>query len=82
MSSQLTDRRVVRTRQRVPVAARDLLADEGQAAVTPTRLSEATGISRSTINRNWPDPAEIALDAITDELIEFVVDAYIATLRD
>jgi len=51
----------------VLAAARDLLADEGQAAVTPTRLAKATGISRSTIYRNWPNPAELVLDAIADD---------------
>lgn len=67
MNSESVDPRAIRTRSIVLAAARDLLADEGQAAVTPTRLSKATGISRSTIYRNWPDPAEIVLDAIADE---------------
>jgi AcrR family transcriptional regulator len=67
VQNEYVDPRVTRTRERVLAAARDLLADEGQAAVTPTRLAEETGVSRSTIYRNWSDPAEIVLAAIADE---------------
>ena len=67
MRNEAMDPRVVRTRERVLTAARDLLATEGQAAVTPTRLSRETGVSRSTLYRNWDSPAEIMLDAIADE---------------
>lgn len=67
MGIEAIDPRVVETRRRVLAAARDLLADEGQAAVTPSRIAKATGISRSTIYRNWPDPAEIVLEAIADD---------------
>ena len=67
MDRESIDPRIVKTRERVLAAARDLLADEGQAAVTPTRLARATGISRSTIYRNWTDTAEIVLDAIADD---------------
>ncbi len=67
MGRESIDPRVAKTRERVLATARDLLADEGQAAVTPTRLARATGISRSTIYRNWADPAEIVLDAIADD---------------
>jgi len=67
MGSGSIDPRNVKTRARVLSAARDLLADEGQGAVTPSRLAKETGISRSTIYRNWADPSEIVLDAIADE---------------
>lgn len=67
MGNESRDPRVIKTRERILAAARDLLADEGPTAVTPTRLAGETGISRSTIYRNWPDPAEIVLEAISDE---------------
>jgi len=57
------DPRVVQTRALVLAAARKLLVEEGQEAVTPTRLSEITGISRSTIYRHWSDPLDIIFEA-------------------
>jgi AcrR family transcriptional regulator len=44
-------------------AAQTLLVEEGQEAVTPTRLAELTGISRSTIYRHWEDPIDIVFEA-------------------
>ncbi len=61
------DPRIASTRRQVLDAARELLLEEGQEAVTPTRLSELTGISRSTIYRRWPDPDDIAFEAIADD---------------
>lgn len=57
------DPRVHQTRQLVLAAARELLLEEGQDAVTPTRLAALTGISRSTIYRHWNEPAEIIFEA-------------------
>ena len=57
------DPRVSQTRQLVLAAARQLLVEEGQEAVTPTRLAEMTGISRSTIYRHWNDPLDIIFEA-------------------
>ncbi len=62
-----TDPRIILTRHRVLDAARRLLIEEGQEAVTPTRLAELTGISRSTIYRRWPDPDDIVFEAIADD---------------
>jgi AcrR family transcriptional regulator len=67
MGTESRDPRVIKTRESVLSAARDLLAGEGPAAVTPTRLARETGVSRSTIYRNWPDPAALVLDTIADE---------------
>jgi AcrR family transcriptional regulator len=92
MGTESRDPRVIKTRESVLAAARDLLAGEGPAAVTPTRLARETGVSRSTIYRNWPDPAEIVLDAIADEGarspfeptgdLRTDLTAYLALLRD
>lgn len=57
------DVRVAQTKQLVLAAARELLLDEGQEAVTPTRLALITGISRSTIYRHWRDPGDIVFEA-------------------
>ncbi|MEM9563460.1 MAG: TetR/AcrR family transcriptional regulator C-terminal ligand-binding domain-containing protein [Actinomycetota bacterium] len=42
----------------LPAALRIFLS-EGGAALTPTRLHRETGVSRATIYRNWPDPADL-----------------------
>ena len=62
-----TDPRIASTRRRVLDAARKLLLEEGQEAVTPTRLAALTGVSRSTIYRRWPDPDDISFEAIADD---------------
>ncbi|MEL7155515.1 MAG: TetR/AcrR family transcriptional regulator [Actinomycetota bacterium] len=57
------------TLARLLPAAERLLVDEGAAALTPTRLHAETGVSRATVYRNWPDPAdliEIMLARATD----------------
>ena len=40
-------------------AALDVLLTEGGAALTPLRLHQATGVSRSTIYRHWSTPTEV-----------------------
>ncbi len=59
------DPRPAQTRDLVLQAARMIVASEGQAAVTPTRLVEVSGVARSTIYRHWPDAAAIIADAMT-----------------
>lgn len=86
------DPRIVQTRQLVLAAARQLLLEEGQEAVTPTRLAEATGISRSTIYRHWSEPLDIIFEASgtdTDQApftatgdIESDLTSYLEALRD
>ncbi|MEA2022997.1 MAG: TetR/AcrR family transcriptional regulator [Actinomycetota bacterium] len=61
------DPRIAWTRRRVLDATRQLLVEEGQEAVTPTRLAEMTGVSRSTIYRRWPEPNDIIFEAIADD---------------
>lgn len=36
-----------------------LFLEEGGSALTPTRLHRETGVSRATIYRNWPEPADL-----------------------
>ena len=42
----------------LPTALR-LFLEEGGAALTPTRLHQETGVSRATIYRNFPEPADL-----------------------
>lgn len=61
------DPRVARTRAIVLEAARKLLIEEGSDAVTALRVSEATGIARTTIYRHWPERADLLRDTVALE---------------
>lgn len=61
------DPRVAQTRELILKAAQRLILDEGQEAVTPTRLTDLTGISRSTIYRHFSDPSAIIFEAAAME---------------
>lgn len=58
---------MLRTRQAVLAAARRLLVEEGQDAVTALRISEATGIARTTIYRHWPDREDLLRETLATE---------------
>lgn len=49
----------------VLTAALDVLLTEGPTALTPQRLHQVTGVSRSTIYRHWPTSTEV-LAALID----------------
>jgi AcrR family transcriptional regulator len=51
-------------------AARKLLVEEGPDAVTALRVSEATGIARTTIYRHWPDRTDLLRDAVASDEAE------------
>lgn len=65
--SRRRDPRVARTRATVLGAARRLLVEEGADAVTALRISEETGIARTTIYRHWPDRENLLRDTIASE---------------
>jgi len=65
--SRRGDPRVARTRAIVLEAARTLLVEEGPDAVTALRVSEATGVARTTIYRHWPDRDDLLRDALAIE---------------
>ncbi len=48
-------------------AARKLLVEEGPDAVTALRISEATGIARTTIYRHWPNREDLLRDTVAVE---------------
>lgn len=56
--------RTTRVRKVVIEAATTLFIEEGYRAVTPQRVSQETGVARSTIYRHWPDPQALLLDTI------------------
>ena len=58
------DPRVARTRAIVLEAARKLLVEEGPDAVTALRVSEATGVARTTIYRHWPEREDLLRDTV------------------
>ncbi len=65
--SRRVDPRIARTRAVVLEAARKLLVEEGADAVTALRVSEETGIARTTIYRHWPDREDLLRDTVAFE---------------
>ncbi len=64
----MTDARYERSRAAVHDAVCSVLVAEGLSALTPDRLAQESGVSRSTIYRNWPDMAALACE-VFDELM-------------
>lgn len=62
------DPRVVRSRGAVLQAVRELLAEQGWAAVTPVAVAARSGIGRTTLYRHWPEPAAMIRDAIAERI--------------
>lgn len=59
------DPRVLQTRSLVLTAAYRLLAEHGLAGATVEKVTEYSGVSRSTIYRHWPNPSSLYLEALT-----------------
>lgn len=64
----MTDARYERSRAAVHDAVCSVLVAEGLSGLTPDRLAEESGVSRSTVYRNWPDMAALACE-VFDELM-------------
>lgn len=60
------DPRISANRDAVHRAALELLAAEGIAGLTVDRLAEASGVSRSTIYRRWPDLSALVVAAFNE----------------
>ena len=80
-----TDARYERSKAAVFEAVRTVIVADGIAGLTADRLAEASGVSRSTIYRNWPDLAALTCE-VFDELMhrdssKFGGDA-VTALRD
>lgn len=61
------DPRVVRTRDAVLGAARDVLRDEGWERVTVGRVAARSGYARTTLYRHWPQRLDLLRDLIREE---------------
>jgi AcrR family transcriptional regulator len=58
------DQRITQTRRSVLTAALELIAEHGFDGATIERISERSGIARSTIYRRWPEPAQLYIEAL------------------
>jgi AcrR family transcriptional regulator len=68
MATELSlDPRVVRTRDAVLGAARDVLREEGWERVTVGRVAERSGYARTTLYRHWPQRLDLLRDLIREE---------------
>jgi len=59
------DPRFIRSREAMLVAARQLLQDEGPAAVTHQRVAQQADVGRATVYRHWNDTAGLLRDAVS-----------------
>ena len=64
----MTDARFERSRAAVHEAVCRVLVAEGLGGLTVDRLAAESGVSRSTIYRNWPDLAALACE-VFEELV-------------
>lgn len=64
----MTDARYERSRASVHAAVCTVLVADGVSGLTVDRLAAESGVSRSTIYRNWPDMAALACE-VFDELM-------------
>lgn len=61
------DPRVVRTREAVLAAARDVLVREGWERVTVAVVAEQSGFARTTLYRHWPNRLDLLRDLVSRE---------------
>lgn len=64
----MTDARYERSRTAVHDAVCSVLVTDGLSGLTVDRVAEESGVSRSTVYRNWPDMAALACE-VFDELM-------------
>jgi len=65
----MSDARLERSRAAVHEAVCSVLVSDGLGGLTVDRLAAESGVSRSTIYRNWPDMAALACE-VFDELVQ------------
>lgn len=74
------DPRVERTRRAVLAATADLLVERGFEGLSTEEIATRSGVARSTIYRNWPDRAELLIEAVQQHM-EPVADPDTGDLR-
>lgn len=75
------DPRIVRTRELVLAATGELLVEQGFERVTIEAIADRTGIARSTIYRNWPNRAELFVEAF-DRVCAFTDIPDLGSIRE
>jgi AcrR family transcriptional regulator len=75
------DPRITRSRAAALTAAREILFEEGWAAVTHAAVAARSGVGRTTLYRHWPDAPSLLRDVITEQ-IEFAHTVPTGVLRD
>ena len=65
------DPRVTRSREAILAAARELLVQEGPAAVTHQHVAARAGVGRATVYRHWPQPGTLLGDAMAGVRMPF-----------
>jgi AcrR family transcriptional regulator len=65
------DPRFVRSRESMLAAARELLQDEGPAAVTHQRVAQRAGVGRATVYRHWSQSGDLLQDAMSAADVPF-----------
>ncbi|MGW5452483.1 TetR/AcrR family transcriptional regulator [Nocardia sp. NPDC003979] len=58
------DPRAERTRSSALASARELLVEQGLAGLTHGAVAARSGVSRATLYRHWPEPADLVCDAV------------------
>lgn len=81
MTTAELDPRIVRTREIVLAATGELLVEQGFERVTIESIADRTGIARSTIYRNWPNRAELFVEAF-DQICTFTEIPDLGSLRE
>jgi len=73
--TQIEDPRLTATRDHALDSAMKILLNEGVVAVTHGSVSKATGISRSTLYRHWPEIAQLRSSALKRASVPPIVTA-------
>lgn len=74
------DPRVERTRRVVLAATADLLVQRGFESLSIEEIAARSGVARSTIYRNWPDRADLLIEALQQHM-EPATDPHTGDLR-
>jgi len=65
-SMEKTDRRIIRTREKVLQSAECLFVQKGISSVTHLAVSEHSGVGRKTIYRHWPTVNALLSDTLAN----------------
>lgn len=69
-----TDPRITRSREAILSAARELLREDGPAAVTHQNVAKRAGVGRATVYRHWPQPRMLLDDTMAGVRMPFFRD--------